>query len=77
MSDSSQQLHEIIEEFVSKLKPHGNSFILLVKEKDSTSLTMNSSVLKAALMLSSFMENFNEKNRNMILSILSTMKTTN
>ena len=74
---SKQQLHEITGEFVSKLKPLCNSFILLVKDEDMTSLTMNSSVFSAALMLQAFMENFNEKNRNMILSILSTMKTTN
>ena len=77
MSDSSQQLHEIIDEFTSRIKPLCNSFILLVKEKDGTSLTMNSSVFAAALMLASFMESFNEKNRNMILSILSAIKKTN
>lgn len=77
MSDSSQQLHEITGEFVSKIKPLCKSFILLVKEEDGTSLTSHSSVFEAALMLASYIENLNEKRRNMTLSILSAMKKTN
>lgn len=74
---SKQQLHEIVEEFVSKLKPLCNSFILLVKDEGGTELTMNSSVFEGALMLASYMESLNEKRRNMTLSILSVMKKTN
>ena len=74
---SKQQLHEIVEEFVSKVKPLCNSFILLIKDEGGTELTMSSSVFDGALMLSSYMENLNEQRRNMTLSILSAMKKTN